>query len=570
MEGQTQQSTTKSASILPVLPSSNDARFQTLKEKYLLANATSLIDLEATAAMGLAKRIHRATDGLPLDFDNHPYLIGIYEDDSPNTVIRKSVQSGISDRNIVLAIARMRAGRSVFYVLPTQPLRNRFVARRVDTIINTVPYYRELQEQANRQFVGGRVAADMRALKQLGNGAIAFVGSNAPAEFIEFVADCVIIDEIDRCDQENLPLAKDRTANSPYREYHVVGNPTLPKWGIDKAFQASDMKFWFIPCDHCGEWQVPDWCRNVVRPVSESSFQVRSGTAASVHFVCSKCEKPMNRRVMGEWVAKHPERPVSGYAISQLFSGALTLTEMHDEFVEGQHNIAVRQRFNNSILGMPHEEADAVLSESALDACVDDYAQESLGEGCYIGVDVGSVLNVVVIDDCRVIRMKTLPTLTAFDELARLAVDYKARLVVIDGMPETRLAKMAAKAIGQGKALLCYYGRLDKNAGEWAPDWWKREISIDRTQSMDDSHALLTSGTIRLPRDARSVKDFYAQMCAPVRKLLKTGILDQGRYVWDEGNEPDHYRHAFNYACIARAVNRRQHGVVIGKVEEKV
>lgn len=549
-------------------PSMNDADWQALVNRSSEMAALSLIETEKTKDFGLAKWVHQTTKGQRLDFRLHSYLVDIYEDPANTTVIRKSVQSGISDRNIVKTMAAVDDGLSVFYVLPTMDIRNRFVSNRVNPLIDNVGYYRAMAAYAQNRFREGRDAADATGLKQLGKASIAFVGSNAPAAFREFVADIVIVDELDQCNLANVTLAKDRTGASEVRGYHVVGNPTIRGFGIDADFQKSDQKHWHIKCEHCNEWQTLSWFDNVVREVDEGRYEARHSTDV----VCKHCDRVIDRHTQGKWIATWPDRTgISGYTISQLFAGTTSMAEMHESFLAGLTNETERQRFHNSILGEPFESEGARLSRGALDKCVSDYAQQLRGTGTFIGVDVGSLLHVVIIEKNRVVRLCTLSQEAAFDELAAMAKTYDCRLMVIDGMPETRMSRMVAKKVGQGKALLCFY-KDEKTGKEFDVDWWQMKISVDRTQSMDDSHSMLLRQQIRLPRDAASVPLFFDQMMAPTRIFRKRSSLDTGRFVWDEGGNPDHYRHAFNYACLALQVQGRTRGagIVIGATDEDI
>ncbi len=562
------QTSINSGSTSTRYPSRTDADLQTLVNESSEMAALSLIKTEKTKDFGLARWVHQTTKGHRLDFNNHSYLVSIYEDDANITVIRKSVQSGISDRNIVKTMAAVNDGLSVFYVLPTIDIRNRFVSNRVNPLLDSVGYYRAMADYARNRFRQGREAADATGLKQLGDASIAFVGSNAPAAFREFVADIVIVDELDQCNLGNVTLARDRTGASEVRGYHVVGNPTIRGFGIDAEYQRSDQKHWNIQCSHCNEWQSLSWFDNVVREVDEGRFIRRDDSGLT----CRNCERLIDRHAKGEWIPKWPDRAwdVSGYTISQLFAGTTSMAEMYTSFVAGLTNETERQRFHNSILGEPFESEGARLSRGALDKCVDDYPQQSKAESSFIGVDVGTLLHVVIIEKDRVVRICTLSQEAAFDELAAMTKTYNCRLMVIDGMPETRMSRMVARKVGQGKALLCFY-RDEKGGKEFDVDWWQMKLSVDRTQSMDDSHATLLRQQIRLPRDAASIPGLFDQMMAPTRIFRKRSSIDAGRFVWDEGGNPDHYRHAFNYACLARQVQgvTRGAGIVVGGGNEQ-
>jgi hypothetical protein len=57
------------------------------------------------------------------------------------------------------------------------------------------------------------------------------------------------------------------------------------------------------------------------------------------------------------------------------------------------------------------------------------------------------------------------------------------------------------------------------------------------------------------------VPDFFDQMCAPTRIFERKNNNDSGRFVWREGTQPDHYRHADNYSYLAMKIDQSWDGV---------
>ena len=74
-------------------------------------------------------------------------------------------------------------------------------------------------------------------------------------------------------------------------------------------------------------------------------------------------------------------------------------------------------------------------------------------------------------------------------------------------------------------------------------------VTVDRTQSMDESHADILMGNVILPRGSDHIDGFYEQMKKPKRMFDDKGT----RYIWSD-EKPDHYRHADNYEKIAQKI----------------
>lgn len=492
----------------------------------------------------LAEHHHVAHRGQRMNFDNHHYQVAILQDKSQEIIVRKSTQCGISECEIIHALALVDNGRNVFWVFPDQPLRNAFAKERMDPTLNASPYYRSMVDRAKSRVRSGRQASDEVAMKQIGSGTIALVGSNTRAGFRSFSADDAIIDEVDECDQQNLPLVDGRLAHSTFRTKWHVGNPSLQGFGIDALYRDSDQKRWRVRCDHCGTSQSIDWFTNVVQEVDEGIYELRDD---AMGVVCVSCSKPIDRLAAGEWVASYPDRDASGYHISQLFSGSVPISAMWKAFNVGLTNESAMQAFYNDALGLPYTAKGSRLTEALLQRCVGDYPQVTTCESATMGIDVGKELHVEVkAKDGRVIRLATVRDFETLDEFMSA---YGITTCVIDALPETRKAREFATR-WPGQVWLCFYESSDK-ASQFNVDPENQQVRVHRTQSMDQSHAAILKREIQFPRDAMSVDGWSAQMMAPTRLFESKGDTDSGRYVWREGDQPDHYRHANNYRGVA-------------------
>ena len=64
-----------------------------------------------------------------------------------------------------------------------------------------------------------------------------------------------LFDELDEArDQSADDMAIERMAHSEFKEILMLSNPSLPDFGIDRAFQETDQHYWLIKCEGCGQW----------------------------------------------------------------------------------------------------------------------------------------------------------------------------------------------------------------------------------------------------------------------------------------------------------------------------
>lgn len=507
----------------------------------------------------LVIRHHRTTKNEPLRFSNRKYLVPIYKDHSVEIVIRKAVQVGISDWAICDAFTHCDAGRSVFYVFPTQSLRSTFVQNRIDKAKVNVPYY----AQRLQEFKEG---ADSTILKHFGQGVLKMVGSNAITEFGEFPADCVIIDERDFCNFENLPYARNRLHAAPIKFYREIGNPTIEGDGIDASYHDSDQKVWMIPCQHCGEWQIIDFFINVIRQISDSEFELldknrTEDSTDDIRVYCKFCGKPMDRLGAGEHVASRNHHR-SGYALSNLISPTVSIKELWEAHKQAQGNQTLLQIFYNSLLGLPYTAKGAKLTLALMQACLGEHVLLSTSTGSYMGVDVGKKLHTIIRDkdEAGHNRLIHIASYNEFEQLERVMAQFNVRIAVIDAEPETRKVREFQKKMGRRVWLCDYIAQpsimpIKKNEQE-------RIIQADRTQTLDSSGAEIELQEILFPKNfARADNgDFLQQMCAVTRTY--DTISKTFKYKEPAG-VADHYRHAYNYAWMAQEILRLPKPVMV-------
>jgi hypothetical protein len=498
---------------------------------------------------------HQTTRGKPLEWETRPWLIPIYKDDCDRIVIQKSSQIGISEWALCELFVKAKRGRSVMYVLPTEDMVWRFTPRRIGRLLGSVPFY----QGAIR--MGSKDSNTKKQITLFGTDCH-IAGSQATNNFFEIPADLLIVDELDQCNQDNINLALTRLGSATDDEgkaiiaYRMVGNPSVSGRGISEAYQNSDKRQWFVPCGHCGHRQALDWFSHFVNQDDAGDWFLRHNDESDEDAmpVCERCGLPMDRLAAGEWVAQYPDRDVHGYHCSKLFGdgrrGAV-IREMFNQFESSLLDQTKLQQFYNQWLGLPYKaEGTGFTREIILRGLDNSYLMPGSERGCTMGADVGSWINVTIskpTDHVGVHRLVYVGRVRDFDDLHRLWYQYGVARGVIDAAPEERLVKDFCKH--HPGMYACRYS-LGKEAKETVVvDHVKREIKCKRTPTLDELLATWQEGRVVVPNNVESLDggDFVTQLCAATR------YYDDKRqeYVWDEGNQADHYHHAENYRNIA-------------------
>ena len=144
--------------------------------------------------------------------------------------------------------------------------------------------------------------------------------------------------------------------------------------------------------------------------------------------------------------------------------------------------------FYNLVIGQAYVEAENRLTEEeVLSLCGTQGIVSSSRGPCYMGVDQGKDLHVVIgkrMED-RFAEILHLGIYKDWEELDRLMKNFNVILCVVDALPETRNARSFSERF-PNKVFLSYYS--DSQKGDYA--WRENDmlVTINRTESLDASH----------------------------------------------------------------------------------
>ncbi len=354
-----------------------------------------------------AMGFHRNDRGERLSFVNRRWLYDLYRawgkepQKETDVVFMKATQVGVTEMMLVLAWSWCgELGYRLMYVLPREEDRSTFYAMRVRKPLRHTPHYQALTKQT--QF-------DSRSeyLLSIGRGSFRLAGSNAPATFVSVPLDAYVIDEIDRCNQDNILLAEDRLSWPDSRKVRIrVGNPTVSGFGISRLFESGSQHRWHVRCQACQEWIAADFFSHAVKEVTPGTFVARDEERANrpeagdLRLVCA-CGGFLDRSGEGCWIARFPSRTRQSFHIGKLIDAAVSVRSLVERFFEAEQEPASLQRFWNSDLGLPYEPRGGKLTVATIRSRrfqYRDLPQSLWGPTRTMGIDVGSPHTVVVSD----------------------------------------------------------------------------------------------------------------------------------------------------------------------------
>lgn len=301
--------------------------------------------------------------GQPLDFKDHAFLIDIYRDFSPRQAILKAAQIGFSTTaNIKALWLAKNKGLDIIYTLPSASDIKDFVGGKTNRLIANNPIFQEWTSDK-----------DSIEQKQVGSNIIYFRGTWTERAAIAIPADLYISDETDRSKQDIVAQYRTRLQHSKYGWEWYFSNPSAPGVGVDKYYQLSDQKHWFVKCD-CGY----EWFLTMDNIMGEKPY-----------FGCLKCKKELNRR-KGRWVRRFNDREISGYWIPLLINPRISA-----DYILNKKKEFSEEQFANFVLGQPYVGKGNVITKQMFFQNLVD-AVNPQDSRPIIGVDTGKGINYVI------------------------------------------------------------------------------------------------------------------------------------------------------------------------------
>jgi phage terminase large subunit GpA-like protein len=204
-------------------------------------------------------------------------------------------------------------------VWPTVEMAKRASQQRIDSLIEESQAISELIAPPRSRDSGNKILS-----KEFRGGVLVMTGANSAVGLRSMPARYLFLDEVDGypadVDGEGnaIALAEARTRTFARRKILISSTPTIAgASAIEREYEASDQRRYFVPCPHCGHRQ---WLRF-------EQLRWERGKPGTASYVCESCEVPIAEHHKtwmlehGEWraMAESPGR-TAGFHISSLYS----------------------------------------------------------------------------------------------------------------------------------------------------------------------------------------------------------------------------------------------------------
>ena len=289
-----------------------------------------------------------------------PYLREIMDALSPRHPAQrisfmKAAQVGATEAgNNWIGFVIHHAPGPMLAVLPTVEMAKRTSRGRLDPLIADSPALRERVNPARSRDAGNSMLS-----KEFPGGILVLTGANSATGLRSMPARYIFLDEVDAypasADEEGDPvtLAEARTTTfSHRRKVFIVSTPTIRGLSrIEREFEASDQRRYFVPCPHCGAMQWLQFDR----------LRWAKGQPETAAYACEGCEKPIAEHhktqmlELGEWraTATSVDPHSIGFHISALYSpmGWKSWAQIARDWLAAQGSDEMLRAARNTLLG---------------------------------------------------------------------------------------------------------------------------------------------------------------------------------------------------------------------------
>ena len=468
------------------------------------------------------------------------------DDLSPLQVMLKAPQIGATVTELIKTFwcAKMKKW-DIIYTLPTQGDVQDMAGGKINRIVAQNPVFRDWIKDH-----------DTVEQKSIGTAIIHYRGTFTTKQAMMVSSDLNVHDEVDASDAEVIQQYETRLQAKADGRRWYFSHPTLGGFGVDKEWQQSDKKEWFITCNHCSKEQQLKWPDNV-------DLNLRK-------YICSLCKGELTNesRRKGKWKSTS-EGIFSGYHISQLMCPWITAEKICIDYETKD-----KQYFWNYVLGLPYISSDNKISASViLRNCTD--AVNDQTDRIIIGVDTGLPIHYTLLNKQGVFYYgKCKPpsdTYDPYDELEKFLKRWPSSFLVSDqGGDLIGIRKLQAKY--PGRVFLCYYRR--DTTGEKMIKWGEKEnfgvVTVDRNrmiqmivEQMRDVGRIPINGTKEEWTEfASHFENIYRELVMQAQSQNRDqSTLYKNQYVWKR-NGPDHFVHTLVYAMVGLDRYATQYGEV--------
>ena len=249
----------------------------------------------------------------------------------------------------------------ILVVQPTLEMAQSFSKDRLSPMLRDTPQLRgKVKDPRSRD------ANNTTTHKVFPGGHISLVGSNSASGLASRPIRVVLCDEVDRypasagSEGDPIQLARKRSATFWNRKIVMVSTPTNKGASrIESAFEETDKRKFFVPCEDCGHEQTLKW----------SGVRWEKDKPETAVYVCDECgscwtDAARNRAVRkGKWKATEEFTGIAGFHINGIYSPWTPLSDAVRDFLSAKKMPETLRVWTNVYLAESWEDQGEIVDD---------------------------------------------------------------------------------------------------------------------------------------------------------------------------------------------------------------
>ena len=380
--------------------------------------------------------------------------------------------------------------------------------------------------------------------------------------------DCVVYDEVQDIQYDQLPIIQETMAMSPYKREIFAGTPLDSTNTIHRIWQSSNQLEWMMKCSGCGHWNSLTEGNDPLKMVQPHGLS------------CSKCSKKLDSRE-GEWVSMNPsDYLLTGYHLAQPLlphfnEDPKEWKEIYEKVHSGKNELRVVM---NETFGLTYDiGSKPITREELLRVCVlgpqfqdgneNDLAIWTKNKGRYISYAMGVDWGVSMSQSRTVATLGAMTTDGIFEvimakiyrgydyeahiyDIARKANSVNAPCVSDSGPDPIRGIKLCELVNNKGSQLAAYRRtKMIQHFEAGTYDWRQNRWVLHRSDVISLVIRQLKAGKILFPQWG-DVSE-YMQDLLNVFIEVKDGLYGQELMYDHHPKQPDDAMHSLVFSVCA-------------------
>lgn len=351
----------------------------------------------------------------PWHTDRTPYLRGIMDAFNDPLVeditIMASTQCGKTESMMnMIGYAVDQDPAPTLLVMPRDDDAKSISSKRVIPMIFNSPALRDHLTWNNDDLTKMEISLDRMT--------IYFAGANSPAGLSQRPIRYLFLDEVDKYpafsgkEADPIELASERTRTFWNRKRVRCSTPTTEEGYIFREYERSDMRKYYVPCPHCGKYQVLSWQQVKFPEEKRDPDEIKAYRLA--WYECAHCKgritDSMKHKMLlvGRWIPEgvgegfmtdedgnivgdFPMKSHVGFWINALYSPWLTFSDIAAKWLTSYDKPELLMNFVNSWLAEPWRENLGKTKPAEVLARVQAYQAGTVPEDVIVltgGIDV--------------------------------------------------------------------------------------------------------------------------------------------------------------------------------------